>query len=91
MRQYRRYYAVGVRRWTESAKQCYLRGCICGENISPADKGANLTPQICVYKEILGDKCRMKETVIELVRRYGPPKGVKERTVLNEEDISERN
>lgn len=79
MKKYRQpYYSVGVRRWTETAKMCYLRGCIC--------ESADCTPSICEYKVILGKECRMKATVIELVRKFGIPKGVSERTVLNEND-----
>lgn len=48
-------------RWTRSAIECYLRGCKCSG---------------CQYEEIFGTsvyKCRMKEAVISLVRKYGMP------------------
>ena len=81
MRKYHRpYYSICVRRWTDAAKQCFLRGCVC--------RGANLTPRICENYEVLGDTCKMKATVIELVRRYGVPKGVVEQTVINDTHLS---
>lgn len=47
------------RRWTEAAKECYRRGCVCsGCSIFPLVESA---------------KCRMKKSVIELVRDFGPP------------------
>ena len=73
-----RYYHICMSRWTNAAKQCFLRGCVC--------RGANVTPRICDNYEVLGDKCKMKATVIELVRRYGSPKGVVERTVIDAEN-----
>lgn len=50
-----------VRRWTPSAIECYQRGCVCSG---------------CFYKEFFGDganKCRMKTSVLELVRLLGAP------------------
>lgn len=66
------------RRWTRDAINCYNRGCVC--------KG-------CILNDIMQGRCRMKQSVIELVRLIGiPPKhkvsilpGVTER----EEDIIE--
>jgi hypothetical protein len=51
--------------WTQTAIDCYQIGCICSR--------CNL------YKIYFlnGDtKCRMKESVIELVRKFGAPKEV---------------
>jgi len=45
--------------WTETAIDCYKRHCICSG---------------CLLKEVLGDKCRMKQVVIQLVRDLGLPK-----------------
>lgn len=54
-------------RWTKGSKECYFRGCRCAD---------------CPTFQILGDKCKMKESVINLVRRYGAPP--KEERGLNE-------
>lgn len=47
-----------VHRWTPSAIECYRRGCRC---------------QGCTINLILGKRCRMKNSVIELVRQLGTP------------------
>lgn len=52
-------------RWTESAIDCYERGCIC--------KG-------CLMTRILETRCLMKTTVIALVRKFGKPKKPEEIT-----------
>ncbi len=52
--------------WTPTAVECYELGCSCSK--------CNL------YKLYFSDslfKCKMKETVIELVRRLGAPKEIK--------------
>lgn len=51
------------RRWTQAAKDCYERGCVC---------------EGCFFNDFFsGYKCRMKASVIELVRLFGaPPKRV---------------
>lgn len=48
--------------WTPSAIDCYLSGCCCLK--------CNLYK---IYFSKNGFKCKMKETVIELVRRHGKP------------------
>lgn len=45
--------------WTKSAKECYFRNCHCNG---------------CEVYKMLGRHCRMKQTVIELVRELGVPK-----------------
>lgn len=45
--------------WTNTAQECYFRGCRC--------KGCLLMP------DELKNKCQMKNTVRELVRLYGAP------------------
>ena len=53
--------AVSVRRWTQTAIDCYKRGCVC---------------QGCFYKDFFKDsvqRCQMKSSVIELVRVLGKP------------------
>jgi hypothetical protein len=52
-------------RWTQSAIECYNRGCVC--------KG-------CIYKEIMDTPCRMKSAVIELVRKFGIPPEAEKKT-----------
>ena len=50
--------------WTPSAIDCYLLGCACSK--------------CYLYKIYFQDnnmRCRMKDTVIELVRRFGTPEG----------------
>lgn len=53
-----------LNRWTQSAIECYLIGCTCSK---------------CYLYPILKDRCRMKKTVIELVRQFGKPKVSNER------------
>ncbi len=43
--------------WTESAIDCYLRGCVC--------EGCDIPRP---------ENCRMKDSVLALVRQYGNPK-----------------
>lgn len=49
--------------WTPTAIDCYRLGCVCSK--------CNLYK---IYFAQSNYKCRMKETVIELVRRCGIPK-----------------
>lgn len=50
---------ISYRRWTQGSIECYNRGCQCTD---------------CPTFNILGDKCKMKESVLSLVRLYGRPK-----------------
>lgn len=50
------------RRWTNTAIECYLRGCVCN--------GCLLNDLI--FKDSLNN-CHMKATVLELVRVLGRP------------------
>jgi len=52
--------------WTPTAIDCYSIGCSCSK--------CNLYK---IYFSEGNFRCRMKETVIELVRRLGAPKEVK--------------
>lgn len=45
--------------WTKQAKDCYFSGFSC---------------RCCSVYRILSDSCRMKESVISLIRRSGRPK-----------------
>lgn len=51
-----------LRRWNETAKDCYMRGCIC--------KGC---PIYELYFKNSIKKCQMKGAVVELVRKFGIP------------------
>ena len=46
------------RRWTQEAINCFNRGCVCSG---------------CIIKNIMQTQCKMKQTVIELVKRHGVP------------------
>lgn len=51
-----------VRHWTIDAINCYKRGCVCDE---------------CFFKTFFtnkSEKCKMKASVLELVRIFGIPK-----------------
>lgn len=61
---------VSLRRWTPSAKDCYFRGCVC-----PG----------CPIFEIIGNQCRMKRTVLNLVRKLGKPERRNLSLVIEEE------
>jgi len=45
-------------RWTKTAVECYQRGCDCSD---------------CYIRTMISTKCRMKESVFELVRTFGKP------------------
>lgn len=50
---------VPVQRWTSTAIDCYKRGCVCAG---------------CPMKELIkSQKCMMKSSVLELVRKFGIP------------------
>ena len=57
-----------AKNWTPSAVDCYLLGCSCSI--------CNLNKMYFREAGKNGFKCRMKETVIELVRRFGAPEVV---------------
>lgn len=46
-------------RWTQGAVECYQRGCVC---------------EGCLTGQIMEQRCRMKITVRELIKRLGAPK-----------------
>ena len=53
--------AVSARRWTNTALECYKRGCSC---------------EGCFYSDFFSgssQRCQMKATVLELVRVLGKP------------------
>lgn len=62
-------FKLNLKRWTPAAVQCYQRGCVC--------KG-------CFYDEFFtADKCKMKSSVMELVRKLGAP-NIQRKEVNNE-------
>lgn len=52
---------VSVTNWTPSAIECYERGCVCNG---------------CPMNDLIGGWCRMKQSVLELVRKFGVPDGL---------------
>ena len=54
------------KRWTDTAIECYLRGCICEGCLMKYffDNAA---------EEKYKPKCQMKRAVIQLVKNYGSP------------------
>lgn len=53
--------SIAVRRWTNTALECYKRGCVC---------------EGCFYTDFFNgtsQKCQMKASVLELVRVIGTP------------------
>lgn len=57
-----------VYRWTNAAIYCYERGCRCAN---------------CIYYEIIGKRCQMKKTVIELVKKLGIPEGQQNENIID--------
>ena len=49
-----------VYRWTQAAKECYDRGCVC----------------YGCYYSTFNYRCIMKQTVLALVRKFGKPPAV---------------
>lgn len=54
-------------RWTVGAVECYKRGCICKD---------------CPTFTILGERCVMKNSVLQLVKLYGKP----EKAIIEDEN-----
>ena len=53
--------SIAVRRWTNTALECYKRGCVC---------------EGCFYTDFFNgtsQRCQMKASVLELVRVLGKP------------------
>lgn len=64
--------AVAVRRWTQTAVECYKRGCNC---------------EGCFYKDFFSgssQKCQMKASVLELVRVIGTPSNIEMQQFLED-------
>ena len=63
-----------VRRWTESAINCWKRGAVC---------------EGCIYNNFFASQktCKMKSTIILLVKKFGPPPDEKEKTFIMEDKM----
>lgn len=48
--------------WTRTAEECYKRGCNCED---------------CPIQKIMETRCKMKESVLALVRMYGKPVNIR--------------
>ncbi len=51
-----------LKHWSRQAKACYFNGCMCSRC---------LIPKNC---KTLKGKCRIKNVVLELVKKFGAPK-----------------
>ena len=51
---------MNERKWSKIAIECLNRGCVCDG---------------CHIQDIMESKCRLKYTVIELVKKWGMPNG----------------
>lgn len=65
-----------LRRWTQGAKDCLEVGCVCETCL--------LYQKFFKYSV---RKCRMKSYVLALVGKFGHPKDVKQKTILEEEKV----
>lgn len=66
-------YKYEIRRWSQTAKECYMRGCIC--------KGCPVYELI--FKERTA-KCQMKTAVIEMVRKLGITEDMKRNDIIED-------
>ena len=58
-RDFERIRTCKVKKWTNASIDCYERQCKC---------------EGCYYQESLASKCKMKNSVIKLVEKFGAPK-----------------
>ena len=54
------------RRWSEGAIECYKRNCVCFN---------------CPTHDLIGDQCKMKYAVLQLVKNYGLPDEIKAKQI----------
>jgi len=60
-------------RWTPTARECFKRGCVC---------------EGCFYKEFFTTssfQCRMKGSVVELVKKFGVPEDLETKTIIGDD------
>jgi len=67
--------SVSVRRWTDTAIECYLRGCNCAGCYYKAffDTVKYSFEDSKKDRDLAKPKCQMKASVLELVRVLGKP------------------
>lgn len=65
---------TSLRRWTQAAKDCLEIGCVC--------ENCTLYKKFFKYSH---RQCQMKRVVLDLVTKFGHPKDVKAKTILNED------
>lgn len=68
-----RFYNHEVRHWTQTAKECYLRGCKC--------VGCPIYEAVFRHNRL---RCKMKLVVIELVRKWGITNDLRKNDLLEE-------
>lgn len=62
------------RKWTETTKKCYQRGCVCTG-----------CPTFALVKRLSSiNRCLVKVAVIELITAYGKPEGVEIKQFVEE-------
>ena len=64
---------TSIHRWTQSAKECYIRGCVC--------KGC---PIYELYFKHSNENCRMKNAVLESVRKLGITEDMKRNDIIED-------
>lgn len=58
-------YRYDIRRWTKSAMDCYIRGCVC--------EGCPINENYCKTD---GWICKMKTAVLATVQKFGIPENL---------------
>lgn len=61
---------VEYRYWSEDAKMCLNRKCIC---------------EGCQHEKLMSGKCMMKCAVLTLIKKFGPPSDYKEKSFIDDE------
>lgn len=67
-----------IRRWTQTAIDCYKRGCICSGEVFGGIDGVLGTdfvpcPIYELYFKGTNQRCNMKDAVLKCVRQFGKP------------------
>lgn len=62
---------VEYRYWSEDAKMCLNRQCIC---------------EGCQHEKLMSGKCMMKCAVLTLIKKFGPPSDYKEKSFIDNEN-----
>lgn len=72
-----------VLRWTKSAKDCYMRGCICS-GVGVVGRLSAPCPIYETYFKGSRQKCQMKSVVLATVRKLGITEDMKKQEVLED-------